>query len=84
VSNTVAQELVSVGVIPDKIRIIPNGVDLTEFRPGYADRDGLGLPVWSENKDEIRDFNDCVAKADDDAARDRCSDQFEQELDRNN
>ena len=42
-----------------------------------------GAAFWSENKDEIRDFNDCVERADDDAARDRCSDQFEQDLDRN-
>ncbi|TAE61170.1 MAG: glycosyltransferase family 1 protein [Nostocales cyanobacterium] len=44
VSNKVAEELVDIGVCRDKIHVIPNGVDLTEFSPGVVDRQQLGLP----------------------------------------
>jgi glycosyltransferase involved in cell wall biosynthesis len=40
----VAEELMSIGVPEDKIQVIPNGVDLAEFRPGYAEREAVGLP----------------------------------------
>ncbi|NET02919.1 MAG: glycosyltransferase family 4 protein [Sphaerospermopsis sp. SIO1G1] len=45
VSNKVAQELVDIGVDHDKIHVIPNGVDLTEFFPGVVNRQQLGLPT---------------------------------------
>ena len=35
---------------------------------------------WSENKDEINNFRDCLDAADDDRAREECSDRFEREL----
>jgi glycosyltransferase involved in cell wall biosynthesis len=44
VSAKVAGELAAVGVEPARIRVIHNGVDTSEFRPGPADRRGLGLP----------------------------------------
>lgn len=44
VSKKVAQELVNIGVSPAKIRVIVNGVDLQEFRPGISSRSKLGLP----------------------------------------
>jgi Domain of unknown function (DUF4190) len=43
-----------------------------------------GAAFWSENKDEIDNFGDCLEQADDDAARERCADRFEQEIERNN
>jgi membrane-bound ClpP family serine protease len=42
-----------------------------------------GAAFWSENKDEIDNFRDCVDQAESDAARDRCAEQFERELERN-
>jgi membrane-bound ClpP family serine protease len=42
-----------------------------------------GAAFWSENKDEIENFNDCVEQAESDQARERCADQFEREIERN-
>ena len=44
VSERVRQELLSIGVPDDKIRVIHNGVDLNEFYPGVENRTVLGLP----------------------------------------
>jgi glycosyltransferase involved in cell wall biosynthesis len=44
VSQMVRRELLDVGVPPEKIKTIVNGVDLSEFKPGPADRCALGLP----------------------------------------
>lgn len=44
VSDMVRRELIEIGVPPDKIYLIDNGVDLEEFAPGPADRTALGLP----------------------------------------
>lgn len=44
VSKRVRDELVEIGVAPDRIHVVPNGVDLDEFSPGLADRAALGLP----------------------------------------
>jgi glycosyltransferase involved in cell wall biosynthesis len=44
VSERVRRELIGVGVPADRIRVIWNGVDVAEFRPGPADRAALGLP----------------------------------------
>jgi glycosyltransferase involved in cell wall biosynthesis len=44
VSEKVKQELLSIGVPSDRIRVILNGVDLQEFSPGTSDRRTLGLP----------------------------------------
>jgi glycosyltransferase involved in cell wall biosynthesis len=44
VSNKVADELVSVGIAPEKITVISNGVDITEFCPGTSERSEFDLP----------------------------------------
>lgn len=44
VSPRVRDELLEAGVPPAKSRVIPNGVDAAEFRPGEGDRAALGLP----------------------------------------
>jgi glycosyltransferase involved in cell wall biosynthesis len=44
VSEKVAHELVNIGVLRSRIRVIINGVDLEEFAPGETDRQKLGLP----------------------------------------
>lgn len=44
VSESVRRELVRIGVSPERASVILNGVDLTEFHPGPADRGALGLP----------------------------------------
>lgn len=44
VSEKVAQELVNIGIPRQKIRVIPNGVDLEEFTPHITSRQQLGLP----------------------------------------
>ncbi|HEY9608350.1 glycosyltransferase family 4 protein [Allocoleopsis sp.] len=44
VSKKVAKELIGIGVPPECIRVILNGVDLQEFAPGTVDRQKLGLP----------------------------------------
>ncbi|WP_445246126.1 glycosyltransferase family 4 protein [Microcoleus sp. OTE_8_concoct_300] len=44
VSKQVERELVEIGVPPECIRVILNGVDLQEFSPGEAKRQTWGLP----------------------------------------
>jgi glycosyltransferase involved in cell wall biosynthesis len=44
VSEMVRDELVEIGVPPEKIEVIVNGVDTQEFQPGLADRTALELP----------------------------------------
>jgi glycosyltransferase involved in cell wall biosynthesis len=44
VSQQVRRELVQAGVPAERVRVIPNGVDTEEFRPGAPSRAGLGLP----------------------------------------
>jgi glycosyltransferase involved in cell wall biosynthesis len=44
VSERVKGQLVSIGVPAERIRVILNGVDPTEFRPAPANRSALGLP----------------------------------------
>lgn len=43
-SNKIRDELRSIGVPDDRLRLIYNGVDLDEFRPGPAGRADLKLP----------------------------------------
>lgn len=44
VSQQVERELLEIGVPPERIRVILNGVDLQEFSPGEAKRQTWGLP----------------------------------------
>ena len=44
VSEMVRQELIDIGVPPEKITVIVNGVNSEEFAPGAAERKVLGLP----------------------------------------
>ena len=44
VSDKVAKDLLEIGVPPESIRVILNGVDLQEFSPGVRDRKTWGLP----------------------------------------
>jgi glycosyltransferase involved in cell wall biosynthesis len=44
VSKQVERELVEIGVPPERIRVILNGVDLQEFSPGESKRQTWGLP----------------------------------------
>ncbi len=44
VSEKVAKELIEIGIPPECIRVILNGIDLQEFTPGAVDRQKLGLP----------------------------------------
>ncbi|MBD2342600.1 glycosyltransferase family 4 protein [Anabaena subtropica] len=44
VSSRVAEDLQAIGVAPEKIRVIVNGVDLQEFSPGNIPRSQWGLP----------------------------------------
>lgn len=44
VSEKVAKELIEIGIPPECLRVILNGVDLQEFAPGTVDRQKLGLP----------------------------------------
>lgn len=44
VSEQIRQELVSMGVAPEKLSVINNGADLDEFKPGAADRATWNLP----------------------------------------
>lgn len=44
VSHKVEEELRALGLPSDRIRVIPNGVDLNEFYPGPVDRRRLNLP----------------------------------------
>ena len=43
-SSTVRQELMEIGVADERLRVILNGADPTEFYPGAASRADLGLP----------------------------------------
>jgi hypothetical protein len=61
------------GIVTGGLAIVLSGVIIA-----------AGAAFWSENKDEIRDFNDCVDQADNDQARERCADRFENDLERNN
>jgi glycosyltransferase involved in cell wall biosynthesis len=45
VSKQVLQELIDIGVPPEKITVITNGVDVKKFTPGSCDRNSLGLPL---------------------------------------
>lgn len=45
ISPKIASELESIGVDPRKIRVITNGVDISEFHPGYSDRSQFALPT---------------------------------------
>ena len=44
VSRMIGEELIELGVLPDHVRVIPNGVDAEQFHPGLADRQAFGLP----------------------------------------
>ncbi len=44
VSENVEKDLQRLGTEPQRIQVIPNGVDLQEFSPGYADRQIWNLP----------------------------------------
>jgi len=44
VSERVRQDLLKLGIASDKVKVILNGVDLQEFRPGESDRTQLNLP----------------------------------------
>lgn len=44
VSEQVQDELAEIGIRKDSIRVVHNGVDTSEFKPGPADRADLGLP----------------------------------------
>jgi len=44
VSEQVRNELVDAGIRRDAIRVVHNGVDTSEFKPGPAERADLGLP----------------------------------------
>ncbi|HEY2585901.1 MAG TPA: glycosyltransferase family 4 protein [Tepidisphaeraceae bacterium] len=44
-SNKIRQELLTIGLPPDRVQVIFNGVDLDEFRPGEANRADWQLPA---------------------------------------
>jgi glycosyltransferase involved in cell wall biosynthesis len=44
VSEQVRRELLEAGVTPERLRVIPNGVDTDEFAPREVSRSALGLP----------------------------------------
>jgi glycosyltransferase involved in cell wall biosynthesis len=44
VSEKIEKELLEIGVPPERIEVILNGVDFNEFYPGAASRSQLGLP----------------------------------------
>lgn len=44
VSDVIADELASIGVPPERITTIPNGVDTGQFRPGPPERHTFALP----------------------------------------
>ncbi|WP_026734484.1 glycosyltransferase family 4 protein [Fischerella sp. PCC 9605] len=44
VSDKVAKDLIEIGVPPESLQVIVNGVDLQEFSPGISDRQKWGLP----------------------------------------
>ena len=45
VSEVIAREVQSLGVPPERITTIPNGVDTEQFRPGTSERETFGLPA---------------------------------------
>ena len=45
VSEQIRHELLQIGVPDEKIRVVVNGVDTAEFRPGEGQRRDLGLPA---------------------------------------
>jgi glycosyltransferase involved in cell wall biosynthesis len=45
VSEPVRRQLVAIGIDPERLRVISNGVDTQEFHPGRADRTRLGVPA---------------------------------------
>jgi glycosyltransferase involved in cell wall biosynthesis len=47
VSDKVRNDLIELGLSPDRIRVIPNGVDTKEFAPGPGNRTEFGLPPAS-------------------------------------
>ena len=47
VSTKVSNELEEIGIPKENIRVICNGVDTDEFRPGTPDRERFGLPIES-------------------------------------
>ena len=44
VSNKVGKDLLEIGVPPESMQVIANGVDLKEFAPGNCDRQAWNLP----------------------------------------
>jgi len=44
VSDLVRDQICALGVLPNRVRVISNGVQLNEFTPGPRDRRKLGLP----------------------------------------
>ncbi|MDM9381025.1 glycosyltransferase family 4 protein [Chlorogloeopsis sp. ULAP01] len=44
ISNQIAKDLLNIGVAPECLQVILNGVDLQEFSPGTSDRKIWGLP----------------------------------------
>ena len=69
VSKQVERELLEIGVPPERIRIILNGVDLQEFSPGEAKRqtwglpDGVALALFAGNAQTPRKNLDTVIRA---------------------
>ena len=69
VSNQVERELVEIGVPPERIRVILNGVDLQEFSPGEAKRktwdlpEGVTLALFAGNAQTPRKNLDTVIRA---------------------
>ena len=69
VSQKVEQELLEIGVRPNCIRAILNGVDLQEFFPGHADRrqwgfpEGVTLALFAGNAQTPRKNLDTVLRA---------------------
>jgi len=45
VSRFTAGEVISLGIAPEKLVVVHNGVDVDEFKPGPAVRSEFGLPV---------------------------------------
>lgn len=45
VSSLVREEVAGIGIPEERIRVVLNGVDLREFRPGPGDRTRYGLPT---------------------------------------
>jgi glycosyltransferase involved in cell wall biosynthesis len=45
VSDKIRSEVLDLGIPPERVKTIHNGVDLNTFHPGTADRENLGLPA---------------------------------------